>query len=796
MAKALVVVESPAKVKTLKKYLGTNYSVTSSVGHIKDLPKSKLGIDVENNFEATYQVMDNKKKVVTELKKAAKPVETIYIATDPDREGEAIAWHIAEEVKGKGKNIHRVLFNDLTKQTVLNALANPKKLNLDMYEAQQTRRILDRLVGYKISPLLWSKVRRGLSAGRVQSVAVKIICEREDEIRKFVPEEYWNIAASLEATKPPVFDAKLHKVAGKKAKIENGEQAHEIIAKIKRAALVVDSIKKKEAKKTPPPPFTTSKLQQEAARHLRFSAKKTMAVAQRLYEGVELGAEGAVALITYMRTDSVRITPEAIDNARTYIKENYGKEYVPDKARHFKNKESAQDAHEAIRPVSIDYRPQDIKKSLSADEFRLYQLIWNRFLACQMSVAVYNQTTIDVKTEDCILRAMRNILKFAGFTSVYTEGKDNNESEGELDGTLPDVAVAEVVKLLDVKSEQKFTQPPPRFSEASLIRELEENGIGRPSTYAAIISTIQERKYVLLETEKFSPTELGSLVNELLVASFPKILDVKFTAEMEKSLDNIAEGSAQRVKTLSEFYLLFEKALKEADKKMKGVKGEGEKTDLVCEKCGKPMVIKFGKNGRFLACSNYPECKSTANFTNDDNGKIVVEQEETTDAVCKLCGKEMLIRKGRFGKFMACSGYPECKNTSPVDGSGTSPATPVISDTKCPTCGKDMLIKHSRFGKFFGCSDYPNCKTTVPISTGASCPIDGCKGALVEKNSKKGRTFYSCSNYPKCKFATWNKPIGEKCPSCDNETLSEKYVAKNGVTKICLREECGFTQET
>ncbi|MEI7590297.1 MAG: type I DNA topoisomerase, partial [Deltaproteobacteria bacterium] len=663
----------------------------------------------------------------------------------------------------------------------------------------QTRRILDRLVGYKISPLLWSKVRRGLSAGRVQSVAVKIICQREDEIKKFISEEYWNITTTLEAKNPPPFEAKLHKVAGKKTKVNDETQANKIIAKIKKNKLTVCSVEKKEAKKNPPPPFTTSKLQQEAARWLRFSAKRTMSIAQRLYEGVDLGSEGSVALITYMRTDSVRITNEAIENARDYIKQNYEKEYLPDKPRHFKNSGKAQDGHEAIRPVSMDYHPEAVKSYLSSEEFRLYQLIWNRFLASQMSIAIYNQTTIDIEAGDCLLRATGSILKFAGFTTVYTEGKDDNGDESEFGKILPEISPKEIVKLIDIKGEQKFTQPPPRFTEASLVRELEENGIGRPSTYATILSTIQDREYVLLNERKFSPTELGDIVNGLLVTSFPQVLNVEFTANLEETLDKIAEGECSREETLKTFYVQFEKELKNADETMRSLKGEGEKTDLICEKCGEPMVIKFGKNGRFLACSNYPKCKTAFDFTNDESGKIVVAKPETTDVVCKLCGKEMIVRKGRFGKFLACSGYPECKSTVAIENSDEVSAngvTSAISDTKCPVCGKEMLIKRGRFGKFLGCSDYPNCKTILPIATGFICPLDGCKGSLVEKTSKRGKTFFSCSNYPKCKFATWNKPTGEKCPSCGKKTLAEKYTAKQGVSKVCLCEECGCTDNS
>ncbi|MCF8054357.1 MAG: type I DNA topoisomerase [Deltaproteobacteria bacterium] len=794
MNKGLIVVESPAKIKTLKKYLGANYEIAASVGHIKDLPKSKLGIDIENGFAATYQITEAKKKVVAELKKIAKPLNDIYIATDPDREGEAIAWHIAEEIGAKGKNIQRVLFNDLTKQTVLNSLANPTKLNSYQYEAQQTRRLLDRLVGYKISPLLWSKVRYGLSAGRVQSVAVRIICEREEEIRKFVPVEYWNISADLQAKTPPSFTAKLHKIAGKKAKVEREEQAKEIVARIEKSCPFVVSVVQKETKKNPPPPFTTSKLQQEAAKSLYFSAKKTMMIAQKLYEGIELGKQGATALITYMRTDSTRVADSALEELRGYIRQNHGKDYLPEKPRGFEASAAAQDAHEAIRPVSLEYTPESVSRYLSQDELRLYQLIWNRFVASQMNPAVYDQTTLDVMADDCLLRASGSILKFAGFTIVYTEAKEENE-EDDFRLPLPKVTAKETLKILGTKSEQKFTQPAPRFSEASLVRELEENGIGRPSTYASILSTIQEREYVKIEQGKFHPTDLGEVVNKLLVGSFARVMDVKFTAIMEEKLDAIAEGKAERLRTLEDFYQLFASELKEAGKKMTDLKGEGEATEIVCEKCGAPMVIKMGRNGQFLACAGYPQCKNTKNFRRaEGEGALLVEDQVPTDKKCEKCGKAMVMKSGRFGKFFACSGYPECKTTMPLEDSPAESSTPA---PPCPKCGEVMSLKRGQFGKFWGCSNYPQCKTILPLSTGAPCPLDNCDGFLTERKSKRGRVFYSCSNYPQCTFATWNKPTGKQCPICGKNSMAEKYTARSGaVSSLCLNDNCPSAVET
>ncbi|NTW78342.1 MAG: type I DNA topoisomerase, partial [Syntrophaceae bacterium] len=574
MANSLIVVESPTKVKTIKKFLGKDFDVVASMGHIKDLPKSTLGIDLEKDFEPTYKNIETKKKTIDELKKASKNVENIYLAPDPDREGEAIAWHISEVINKKNKNIYRVLFNDLTKKTVLEAIGHPLNLDFNKYEAQQTRRILDRLVGYQISPVLWDKVKRGLSAGRVQSVAVRMICERENEINKFIPEEYWNLIAQFQGSNPPPFDAKLHKIDGKKAKVVNGEQAAKLVESLKKASFIVEKLEKKELKRSALPPFTTSKLQQEASRWLRFSAKKTMSVAQKLYEGIELGKDGSVGLITYMRTDSYRIADEALAAVRDYIKENYAAAYLPAKPHTYKNAQKAQDAHEAIRPSTMAYKPQDIKEYLTADEFKLYQLIWNRFVASQMSPALLDQTTIDIGGANCIFRAQGQVLKFPGFTIVYTEGKDEKEEDSGQDKLLPDVKEKENMTLINLNSEQKFTQPPPRFSEASLVRELEEKGIGRPSTYATILTTIQDREYVRLNKGKFFPTELGMTVTELLVENFPTVLDMAFTADMENKLDLIEEGESQRIKTLHDFYGIFAEELKKAKKEMKNVKLE------------------------------------------------------------------------------------------------------------------------------------------------------------------------------------------------------------------------------
>ncbi|MDD5711181.1 MAG: type I DNA topoisomerase, partial [Smithellaceae bacterium] len=656
MSSSLIIVESPTKVKTIKKYLGPDFDVQASMGHVKDLPKSKLGIDVENDFEPSYLIIDSKKKVISELKKASQKAKRIYLAPDPDREGEAIAWHIAQEINTKGKEIHRVLFNDLTKNTIIDAISRPQELDPNRYEAQQTRRILDRLVGYKISPILWDKVKRGLSAGRVQSVAVRIICDREEEIRNFISEEYWNLTARFKGSMPPDFDAKLIRIDGKKAKITNADQSQNLVKTLEQSDFLVSQLEKKEVRRSPLPPFTTSKLQQEASRWLRFSAKKTMTVAQRLYEGIELGQEGSVGLITYMRTDSVRTAEEALKEVRNYIKDNYDAAFLPAKARIFKVGGTAQDAHEAIRPTSMSYKPQDIKNFLSNDEYRLYQLIWNRFLASQMNPSVFDQTTIDISAANCLLRAQGAVMKFPGYTVVYTEATENGDEDEDVGKILPPLSEGEHLSLLSLKPEQKFTQPPPRFSEASLVRELEEKGIGRPSTYAAILSTIQDREYVRLEKGKFHPTDLGILVTDLLVKNFPVILDVAFTASLENKLDMIEEGKIGKKATLDDFYSSFATELKKAEKEMKNIKKEETPTDFLCSKCQSPMVIKWGRNGKFLACSNYPECKNTMNFVQEADGAIKPVESQASEVPCQVCGRIMVIKQGRFGSFLGCSG--------------------------------------------------------------------------------------------------------------------------------------------
>src|SRR5947207_3962368 len=709
----LVVVESPAKAKTIKKYLGSGYTVKASVGHVMDLPKSKIGVDIEHGFAPVYEVIESKKKVVAELKLAAKSADRILLATDPDREGEAIAWHVYEVLKKQKIPAQRILFNEITKKAIQEAIGKPLELNRDLYDAQQARRVLDRLVGYKISPILWTKVRRGLSAGRVQSVAVRLVVEREEEIAKFVPVEYWSIEADLRAALPPQFRAKLIRLDDEKAEIPTGDIARPLVEQLRREKFVVIEVTKKERRRNAPPPFITSKLQQEAANRLGFTAKKTMTLAQRLYEGGELGDDGQTALITYMRTDSVRLSPDAVAGAREYVAGRWGKEYLPAEPVQFKTKKSAQDAHEAIRPTALDHPPERVKPYLEKDMFRLYELIWNRFIACQMVPAVFDQTTADIQAGRATFRATGQILKFPGCLAVYgqegaqpqaqagaekMEGED--EEKGDISRQLPPLESGQTLELIDLIPRQHFTQPPPRLTAASLVKELEEKGIGRPSTYAAILSTIQDKEYVEKKEGRFFPTDLGKIVTELLLGAFPRVMDVQFTARMEEELDEVEEGKIEWQSVRAEFYDPFKKSRAAAEAQMRDVTREEQPTDLVGEKCGSRMVIKWGRMGRFLACSGYPDCKNTKDFV-EEEGKIKVVTDIPTDEICPTCGKPMVNKRGRFGRFLACSDYPTCKTTRPI----------TLKGVVCPDCGGGLAERKSRFGKsFFGCVNYPNCK--------------------------------------------------------------------------------------
>lgn len=743
MAKNLLIVESPAKVRTIKKFLGKDFDIHASMGHVKDLPEKELGVDIKKDFSPRYIVIPEKKKVLSELKKAAEKCDKIYLAPDPDREGEAIAWHIASEIKKDRADILRATFNEITSKAVLNSIKNPGQLDERKFNAQQARRILDRLVGYKISPLLWKKVRWGLSAGRVQSVALRLVCERERAINEFVPKEYWTIEVLFEKDGKQ-FWAKVVKHRGNKLEIGNQRDAENVADELKKSEFIVENVERKERRKNAPPPFITSILQQDASRRLGFSPKKTMMIAQHLYEGVEIEGE-SVGLITYMRTDSFRVADEAVDTARKFILAKYGSDYLPANPPKFKARRAAQEAHEAIRPTFTEYSPDRVRGFLKKDESALYELIWKRFLASQMSPALYDQTGIDIKAGEYSLRASGALLKFPGFLSVYTEIKDENNKNGEEEIQLPELKTGEKLSLQDLKKEQHFTQPPPRYSEATLVKELEEKGIGRPSTYATIVSTIQERNYVAKQKGKLYPTHLGCKVNELLIQNFPDLIDIAFTAEMEEKLDKIEEGGMDWIKLLRDFYNPFEKKLNIAQTNMKSIKSEGIPTEIVCNKCGGQMVIKLGKKGEFLACSNYPECKNTKNFTTGEDGKIRIVEDEMTDIKCDLCGKLMLRRKGPYGLYLACSSYPECKNTVSLNRSSPS------------------------------------------ISTGVKCP--SCGGDIVERKGRRGSTFYGCSNYPECKYILKYQPVPEKCPKCGHPFL----VREDKSEKLsCPNKDCGY----
>ncbi len=799
MAKSLVIVESPTKAKTIGKYLGKQYTVKASLGHIKDLPKKDLAVDVDRDFEPRYEVIEGKKKLITELKQAAKGVDSIYLAADPDREGEAICYHLQEELDGgkkkgaEGPRVYRVMFNEITQNAIKKAFEKPGVVNLHLVEAQWARRILDRLVGYKISPLLWDKVRRGLSAGRVQTVALRLIVEREREIRAFQKREYWTIDASLSAKKPPVITARFTKRNDESVEVGNEEAATNIVTQLDGAHYIVQSVGTREKRRNPVPPFITSTLQQESARKLRFSVKRTMVLAQRLYEGVELGTEGAVGLITYMRTDSPRISAEALDEVRDYIVERYGENFRPATPNVYKSKKEAQEAHEAVRPTSIRRTPEELAPYLQEDELKLYRLIWMRFIASQMTPAVFDQTTIDIAAEGkdgakYWFRATGSVPKFKGFLEVYEEGKDQkDEEDDDLKHRLPAVAEGEELKLKALEPEQHFTEPPPRFNEATLVKELESDGVGRPSTYASILSTIQEREYVKKEGGKFTPTELGMVVTDLLLESFEDLFAVSYTARMEEELDDIEEGKIEWRTAMAEFYDRFQKDLTHAERHMTDIKRMEKPTDLICDKCGKPMVIKWGRHGSFIACTGYPDCTNTRELTVDlpDVDKADLTEQDAEE-YCENCGRPMVLKKGRFGTFFACSGYPDCKTTKQIGG--TQKKSDVPLDEKCPTCGNNLVLKNGRFGEFTACSQYPTCKFVKQKTIGVACP-NCSQGEVVERRSKRGKTFYGCNRYPECDFVAWGKPLNEKCPDCGSSYLIEKWL-KAGPVAQCPNPEC------
>ncbi len=743
MAKrSLVIVESPTKVKTIQKYLTSKFLVKASMGHVRDLPKSKLGVDPRKNFKPQYVVSPTKKKILDDLKKAAEKSDTLYVATDPDREGEAIGWHLAQELPFLKKNVFRISFNEITERAVKAAFLKPGKIDMDKVDAQQARRVLDRLVGYSLSPLLWDKVQRGLSAGRVQSVAVRLIVDREREIQAFVPVEYWSLHARLSARQPPEFTATLREVAGEKAALADEAATQAVVRALDGARFVVRSVTRGERKRNPSPPFITSSMQQDAGRKLGFSAKKTMTIAQQLYEGIEIGDEGPVGLITYMRTDAVRISAEAQAEARAWAIERLGAEYLPETAPTYKSRGSAQEAHEAIRPSDVNKDPKSVARFLNKDQLALYRLIWERFLASQLMPALYDTVSADITAGECVFRAQGQTMKFKGFTAVYVESREEEEQapDEEAESAIPMLEEGEVLTLHGLDPKQHFTQPLPRFTEASLIKILEELGIGRPSTYASILSTIiNDRGYVHRERRTLIPTELGMTVTDRLKPFFPEIMDVEFTAQMEDSLDKVEEGEKNWVDTIRAFYEPFKIDLARAKKNMANEK-KGEEIGEACPECAQPLIE----------------------------------------------------RRGRFGKFIACSAYPECKYKRNLPGSERAEDQP--TDDICPTCGKPMVIKHGRFGKFIACSGYPECKTTKPVTLGIACPQPACAGQLVERRSKKGRTFYGCSAYPACNFVVWQRPIPEPCPKCGAAFTTER-IGKGRSVRMCVKEGCDFKQE-
>jgi DNA topoisomerase-1 len=877
MARSLVIVESPAKAKTINKYLGKNYTVKASLGHVMDLPRKDIGIrlpgeeesngkkkarargkkgakkarparppvtlDDEKIFQPTLQIIAGKGKVISDLRKAANSADAVYLAGDPDREGEAISAHLAmvlakpskfeeqaptpsrfkkkeapksaeapaakdgeakKEIPATDpKKIFRVTFNEITPKAIRAAFEHPRQVDTHLVDAQQARRVLDRIVGYKISPLLWNKVRRGLSAGRVQTVALRLIAEREQEIRAFLPKEYWTIHAMLDAGQPPLFEARLFKYKGEDIEVPNQEAADQIVGTARQAQWQVSTVTQKEKRRSAPPPFTTSKLQQAAYNRFRYSAKRTMTLAQRLYEGVELGEEGSVALITYMRTDSVHVSSDALAQVRELIPARFGASYLPEKPNFYKSKKDAQEAHEACRPTDVMRTPEDVRKYLDEDLFKLYQLIWQRFVASQMLPAIFDQTAIDIAVGDYTFRATGSVQKFDGYLRAYqlpTSSADREEDEKDEEGAgraLPQVREGQVLRLESIRPDQHFTEPPPRYNDATLVKELEEKGIGRPSTYASIISTILEREYVVKEQGRFSPTMLGEKVSELLVKSFEDIFDVTFTARLEEELDEIEEGKLPWREAVKEFWEKFVVDLDRAGEEMESYKA-GIRTGKKCPKCGQGELLeRISRHGFFLGCSRYPEC----DFIEDLSPELPAETEgEPKVQYCDNCGKEMVIKRGRFGVFLACKGYPDCKTTRRlVEGTRVAREADRPIDEKCPECGAQLLKRHGRFGEFIGCSAYPKCKYIRSKTLGIACPKCG-KGELTERFARKGkRVFYGCNRYPECDFTTPNLPIAEPCPKCGAPFIVEKR-SKSGVFRACLREGCNWetavTEET
>ena len=752
MADSLVIVESPAKARTLGRYLGRGYSVMASVGHVRDLPKNDLGIDIEHGFEPIYQALPAKRKVIAEIQAAAARADRVLLATDPDREGEAIGWHLAELLEGTGKPIERVMFHEITKRAVQEAIAHPRPVDQHLVDSQQARRVLDRLMGYKLSPLLWDKVKRGLSAGRVQSVALKMICDREGEIEAFVPEEYWHLDARLAGSLPPAFVARLAQRDGKKFTVHDGETAAVVRSEVERERFVVAKVNKRRRLQKAAPPFVTAKLQQAAYKRHHYPVRRTMQLAQKLYEGVDLGGGERVGLITYMRTDSVRVAAEALAAVRNLIAAQFGAGFLPEKPNFFKNRSEAQDAHEAIRPTDPARTPESVSRYLSADELKLYTLIWQRFVASQMTAAQFDVTDVLVEAGRYGFKARGEVEVDAGFLRVYREEEEpqagdkpaqEQQDEEPTSRRLPVLTDGETLTLEELASTQKFTQPPPRFTESTLVKALEENGIGRPSTYAQIIATLSDRSYVERQKGTFFPSELGKLVSRLLIASFGDLINEKYTARMEEELDAIAEGKLDWHRALARFWTSFTADLERAKAEMTSVKRDGVATDQSCPTCGAPMLLRFGRYGEYLACSNYPTCKTTR-----EPGAPGMTDEVPA---CPECNTPMVLKRSRFGQFWACSRYPECKGIRKLTTGKASPNTP--SGVTCPECKE---------------------------------------GEIVEKRSRRGRSFWGCNRYPKCSFTLPAKPVLHPCPSCGAPFVMEKKTVRRGVEWVCAKDGCGF----
>jgi DNA topoisomerase-1 len=767
MPKSLIIVESPAKTKTLKNFLGGDYIIEASMGHVRDLPEREIGVDVEGDFTPKYVNIPTRKDVLKKLGEAAKKVDQVFLASDPDREGEAIAWHLANALKLK--NPQRIQFNEITKTAVQNAILHPREIDHNRFDAQEARRVLDRLVGYRLSPLLWKKVRKNLSAGRVQSVAVRMICERERDILAFKPEEYWSLTARLTPqtpAKPFPFDARFIGRGKEKIALKNEEETQTVVRELDGAHFIVQTVKQREQRRNPTAPFITSTLQQEASRKLGYGNRRTMSVAQSLYEGVELGSQGSVGLITYMRTDSTRVASEAQTEAREFISQQYGPTYVPSSPPQYQSKGSAQDAHEAIRPTSVFRTPDAVAQYLKPEELKLYRLIWQRFVASQMNPAIYDVTTADIDANGYTFRAAGSVMKFPGFTAVYTEGKDTEEQTDEERAPLPPLAPRQPLDLIELLPKQHFTEPPPRYTEATIVKALEEQGVGRPSTYASIIATIQDREYVELLEKKFRPTELGFTVNDLLVKHFPEIMDVGFTAGMETKLDEVEEGSADKVTLLRDFYGPFDQSIATAHETMERVKPVAVETEHVCPNCGKPMMLRTSKMGQFLGCSGYPKCKTILNI--DEQGNPVAPAEKPqpvlSDQSCPKCGKPLIEREGRLGKFLGCSGYPKCKTIVKIPGAENEKPAAAAAEPigmKCPKDAGEIVAKRTRFGFVYTCSN--------------------------EKGGPNGE--------PACDFKSWNRPLERPCPECGWPLGEGSYKGRPTGKIKCTNPDCAHEEK-